>query len=295
MIDPSKTAETKIKFKTSMRGLDIFQTVYALLVALGLREVFVAFTTIFEQQNLVEMLIFGNILLLSVRFFWVPRNFRRLYYVSEYCRHHGLGHLTVTPAEASLNLIVILLHALLYFLLCKQFEYFVFVTASYDSLSTSAFASYVYFHASLLILNGIWLIYINAKEDAIRAGAGNPPLLRTNSESRLWYRSNLAFALIAVAPVVVFLPCPQSTFSECVAASYSTSHALSVIPTSAYGIASVFDIMVEAFGGGADRILFVEMWVIVFFALNSILDLALTAGYYVMLEDIEDEKSYSAN
>jgi hypothetical protein len=67
-----------------------------------------------------------------------------------------------------------------------------------------------------------------------------------------------------------------------------------VIPTSAYGIASVFDTMVEAFGWGSDRILCVELWVIVFFALNSILDLAVTAGYYVMLEDIEDERSYSA-
>jgi hypothetical protein len=43
--------KASVKFKINMRGLDIVQTVYALLVALGLREVFLAFYNIFLLQQ----------------------------------------------------------------------------------------------------------------------------------------------------------------------------------------------------------------------------------------------------
>jgi hypothetical protein len=290
----------KTKFKQSMRGVDIIQTVYALLIALGLREVFVAFHTIFLRQavayqspNFVAALgLFLNIVLLSVRFFWVPRNFRRLYYVSEFCRAQGKDAVVLRAVETSVHVMVILAHGALHFLLCKQFEYFVFVATTYDALATSAFTTYVYIHASLLVLNSLWLIIVNIREDQILDAAGHPPALKSNSESRLWYRSNLAFALLAVAPLVVFSSC-TSGFSECISVSYSKLQgSLNVIPTSAYNVAAVFKYIAESIPGEHDPSLILALWVLVVLAANSLLDLTLTAHYYVILEDMETEWVY---
>jgi hypothetical protein len=287
------------KFKTNLRGLDIIQAVYALLLALGLREVFLAFYTIFLQQRVsgsdnlvVALLLFANILLLSVRFFWVPRNFRRLYYVSEYCRI--LGNYSGLPAyEASTHILIILAHGALYFLLCKEFEYFVFVTSSYNSLMVSAFTTYVFLHVSLLTVNGFWIMLINKREDMIRQKSGQLPLLQHKSESKIWYRSNLAFSLLTVAPIVVLSSC-QASFSECLSVAYSNiQRPYSLIPTSSYNIASLFELMAAMFSGfNKSRDFLLAMWALLLLGVNSIIDLFFTAGYYIYLEDVETEEVY---
>lgn len=286
-----------IKFKRNMRGVDVIQTVYALLIALGLREVFLAFYSVFQQPagatvNLAVALgLFINIMLLSVRFFWVPRNFRRLYFVSEYCisrKKPGLA-----GWESSINVFIILLHGLLHFLLCKQFEYFVFVSTTYDLLSTPAFATCIYLHVTLLIVNGFWLIYTNLREGALLKRAGTPEMLQAKPGSRLWYRSNLLFALISVSPLVVFSSC-SSALSQCLLAAYPETQGLSALPTSAYSIALFFDLVMSVFSGlSSSRDTLLAWWALLFLTTNSLLDLAFTSSYYVILEDVETETTYA--
>jgi hypothetical protein len=286
-----------VKFKTSMRGVDVIQTVYALLIALGLREVFLALYTIFQQiqvwrpENLyVALALFFNIMLLSVRFFWVPRNFRRLYFVSLY--RTSFNNPGLQAWEASFNIFIILLHGLLHFLLCKQFEYFVFITTAYDSLSTPTFAAYVYLHVTLLILNGLWLIYTNRREDDLR-DQDSPEIFQAKPASRLWYRSNLTFALISVSPLAIFSSC-SSVLSECLRAAYADPQGLSVLPTSAYSVASLFDLATPLFSLlTGSREAAVALWAMTFLLINSFLDLAFTSSYYVLLEDFETELSFA--
>jgi hypothetical protein len=276
------------KFKTTMRGVDVIQTVYALLIALGLREVFVALYTIMQQthvantENLpIAAALFVNIVLLSVRFFWVPRNFRRLYFVSLYSSHfHGAG---LWRGEVSFNIGIILIHGFLHFMLCKQFEYFVFLSTAYDFLSTAAFASYVYIHVTLLTVNGLWIIYTNLREDRFRR-PDTVGIFQSKPESRIWYRSNLVFALISVAPLAIFSGC-SSNMSQCLAAAYTVTEGLSVLPTSAYSIATLFDLIAAS----ASREFAIAWWAMIFLFINSFFDLFLTSGYYVMLEDFETE------
>jgi hypothetical protein len=288
--------QRQIKFKTSMRGVDVIQTVYALLVALGLRDVFAAFYNIFEQASvnlrgsfLVALALFVNIILLSVRFFWVPRNFRRLYFEATFAT--GFAHPGLKPWEVSLNIFVILLHGALHFLLCKQFEYFVFISMSYQFLVSSSFATYVFLHVSMLVVNGLWILYTTRREDSLRLPDG-PDMFKPKPASRLWYRSNLAFALIAVAPLVVFSSCSAS-LSQCLQAAYPEPQLLSLLPMSALSVASFFDLVSPLFSelaGSHDGA--IAAWAMMALLINSLVDLLFTSSYYVLLEDYEDELAY---
>ena len=295
MVENATPPIHQFKFKTSMRGVDVIQTVYALLIALGLRDVFAAFYTIFQKappegsDNFpIALALFANIMLLSVRFFWVPRNFRRLYFKSAFS--DGFTGSKLLMWESSLNIFVILLHGLLHFLLCKQFEYFVFIATSYDLLFTASFATYVYLHASLLIVNALWIIYTTWREDDLRK-EGAPEMLQAKPASRVWIRSNLAFALIAVGPLVIFASC-SSPLDKCLQAAYPDSHWLSALPTSAYSIAALFDWIEPLLGAGHSRDFTVACWAMAAFAINSFLDLGFTSSYYVLLEDYEEELTY---
>lgn len=288
--------QRQLKFKTSMRGVDVIQTVYALLIALGLRDVFAAFYNIYQQASvssrggfLVALLLFINIILLSVRFFWVPRNFRRLYFEAAFTTSFAASGLK--PWEVSLNILVIMLHGALHFLLCKQFEYFVFISMSYKSLSSPSFATYVFLHVGLLTLNGLWILYTTRREDNLRL-PGSPEMFKAKPASRLWYRSNLAFALIAVAPLVVFSPC-SSPMAQCLKAAYPDPQMLSLLPMSAVGGASVFDLLsplLSKLAGSRDAAL--VAWAMTALLINSLLDLFFTSSYYVLLEDFEEELTY---
>ena len=286
----------KFKFKTSMRGVDVIQTVYALLIALGLRDVFAAFYTIFQQAPpdrsdnfLIALALFVNIILLSVRFFWVPRNFRRLYFETTFSE--GFSGSKLRTWESSFNIFVILLHGLLHFLLCKQFEYFVFIATTYDLLATASFATYVYLHASLLIVNALWIIYTTWREDDLRK-ADAPEMLQAKPASRVWIRSNLLFALIALGPLVIFASC-SSPLGSCLQAAYPESHWLSALPTSAYSIATLFSWIEPLLGSGHSRDFAVAWWAMAAFVINSLLDLGFTSSYYVLLEDYEEELTYA--
>jgi hypothetical protein len=319
---------TTVKYKLNMRGLDIIQTVYGLLLALGLREVFLAFYDIFKQpfssveSALVAALLFLNIILLSLRFFWVPRNLRRLYFVSEYCRLKCQGaqadsastEPNILPAYVtSWHIGVILLHGALYFLVCKEFEYYVFVSISYTSYSRTVFATYVFVHASLLIFNALWLISVNASEDAMRRkwlpNDDHPPFLKFGSESKIWYRNNLAFALLAIGPLAVFSAC-DSDLPACLSMAFPTGQPpfatisasspfalihmsslspFAVIPTSSLNIAFLFEYIAAAFSPLASRDVLLAVWAMAALIANSVIDLTFTAPRYIGLEEIEQE------
>jgi hypothetical protein len=297
-----------IKFKLNMRGMDIIQTVYGLLLALGLREAFLGFYDVVLQQQsglpiqdlLVAAAVFVNIILLSLRFFWVPRNLRRLFYVSQYCirtKSQPINPLVqpraLKPWETPAHICCILMHGAFYFLVCKQFEYYVFVSTAYDSYSRSAFATYVFVHASFLVFNALWLIWVTRTEDAIRQSwlkpGEDPPFLKAGSESKFWYRNNLVFSLLAVAPVAVFSSC-DSDLNACLSMAFPPmQRPFAVIPTSAFNIAIVFEYFAYIFSALVPRDVFLALWALVSFGANSIIDLINTAPRYIGLEEIEEE------
>jgi hypothetical protein len=183
------------------------------------------------------------------------------------------------------------MHGALYFLLCKQFEYYVFVSTNYNSYSRSVFATYVFVHASLLILNALWIAFLNMREDAmLKALEGDtPPFLQSKSESKVWYRNNLAFSLLAVAPLAVFSSC-DSQLSDCLAVAFSPGQRpFAVIPTSSINIAFVFEYFAATFSGSESRDFALAIWALAALIANSLVDLFLTAPYYINLEEVEEE------
>jgi|ERR1700733_6485758 hypothetical protein len=289
-----------VKFKKNMRGVDIIQTVYAFLMGLGLREAFLASYEIYLKwesldwhQIILPALLFFNIILLSVRFFWVPRNFRYLYFCAEQNKFHlEPDKAPLSSFETSVHVFIILIHSLLYFLLCRQFGYFTFVSIRYESGSQGALTSYVFLHASLLIFNAVWLIYVNWKETDLQSKFKIDPQERfhnLNSESKFWFRNNLFFSLLAVAPLAAFASC-SSELLACISQAFSAKPPpFPVIPTSTFNIALVFDYI---FKGVTKPDFFLAIWALGALMINSVIDLSFTAHYYVNLEEVEEEASY---
>jgi hypothetical protein len=298
------------KIKMTMRGMDIIQTVYAFLMGLGLREAFLASYEIYLKLSslgwdtiILVGLLFLNIVLLSVRFFWVPRNLRHLYFLAEASEVRSKSPTVLSAAETSVHIIIILVHSLLYFFLCRQFAYFAFVSIAYDSNSQVALLSYVFLHISLLIFNAFWLMCVNKREAYIRERSNDSPSdQKFESESRLWYRNNLFFSLLAVAPLAVFSSCGSELLlciphSSAAIPNATIPQTLPVIPTSALNIALFFnyffDIAVKNPFIPVSREFIVGFWAMVALMLNSMFDLFLTAHYYVKLEEIEREVTYT--
>jgi len=296
--------KTTIKFKLNMRGLDIIQTVYVFLMGLGLREAFLAsYDIVLRLQSLswpqetVLGLLFLNLLFLSVRFFWVPRSFRRLYFLSEVRRSRDGVSSRIRPAETSLHLFIILVHSAIYFLLCRQFAYFAFVSTAYKSYSQTALATYVLLHALLLIFNALWLIYISMRMDRIRRTIIDlPPFLESKSESWLWSRNNLICSLLAVAPLVVFTSC-NSGVVACISVAFPADRQpFAIIPTSVVNIAFfieyfVFEPLKMIWSEPIPSDFVVGFWALGWLMINSIWDLFVTAHYYINLEEIEEEQA----
>ena len=96
---------TSPSFKENIGGLTVIQAVYAFAMALGLREVFLGSRTFMtnvafspdgfslERVLLLSALLL-NMMLLGLRFFWVPRNLRGLIFAAVKARGHQGGRLS---------------------------------------------------------------------------------------------------------------------------------------------------------------------------------------------------------
>ncbi|MFN0264195.1 hypothetical protein ACKTEK_09995 [Tepidamorphus sp. 3E244] len=299
MAGETKTYRFNPAFST--RGLDTINAVYAFIMALGLTEVFIGSHTFITnvlfgagEQELalrwVTFLFFLNVILLGMRFFWVPRNLRRLIYAAAHSspeepRLPGLPNWFI-----SLNWFIIFLHGGLFYVICREYKFIMFLLSSNPVLDGASVSGYIIAHAALLIINGLWIGMLAGYEGWLRRKAGEGMAAELPG-GVIWFRNNLAFSLLALAPFVVVGSC-QSTVVACISAVQMPALEVSdVSPTSPVLIAHLYDMAVGLFvGTGTDPAIAITLWVLVCLLINSLLDLALTGKYYVMQEEVAWEE-----
>lgn len=295
------TVSENFKHKYSIRGIDTMQAVYAFVMALGLREVFIGSHTFINDilfgsseelsgVRLLSFLLLINITLLGMRFFWVPRNLRSYVCVAALAHdaEFKLGH--VSNIFISMNWLIIFFHAGLYFVICLEFKYIMFIISSDAVFDTTALSGYILGHAFLLIINGLWIGMLarseraHARADQVSAGPQKP------AGGVIWFRNNLAFSLLAIGPFALIGTC-QSAAISCIAASDQALQAPGMLlPTSPVVMTVFYDLATMAFGPLLESFeLTVAYWVLFCFFLNSLLDLATTGRHYLVLEEIEWE------
>ncbi len=185
---------TKLLTKDDIRtGMNVAQTVYAVVMTLGLKVAVEAlYPAIFARGTsgvgtLSPVLIgiaFITILMLAMRFFWVTRN---LY---AYALHHIRAKKAAKKIFRPLMLYhfpVALLHSILFFGICEAF-------AEMTESTQPMHAPVIHFIGiciTLLLLNAIWLSFITPRDDS---GPGR----------RVWARNNGLFAVMVGLVLVAF-------------------------------------------------------------------------------------------
>jgi hypothetical protein len=172
-------------------GTTLMQTVYTVALVVGLQAVIDASYRMFfsttsgpaVKSPAYLSLVLVAIVLLAVRFFWVPRN------LNSYIFHcYGrLGDRTFTRIT-TVHFPVVLAHALLIYYICQAF---LDMTRTQAGLESDAMAGYVTrftsLYAGLLVLNAAWIRWIMPR------GTG------TAGPGRIWSNNNFAFAGLALA------------------------------------------------------------------------------------------------
>lgn len=297
-----------VKLKTNMRGLDVVQSVYALAMALGLTDVFLGAKTlltemVFGQQHdetaklWLVFMVFSNVVLLGLRFFWVPRNLADLVFRAAQCMKpedveagRGLG---VSNISFAFHLIVIFLHGAMFFLACAEFEYVSFLSSSSFPLNASLFTGYIVLHVSLLLLNSGWIYLIQEQERRIEQqtkALDDPP-----TPGNVWWLNNLLCSLVAIGPFAVLGTCTLA--ARCVAGDAGlASEIFNPGPLSPHQLSTVL----QAIAGWLSRIAAVPMeaslwWALAVLAFNSLFDLCTTGQSYMFFRDVEWEHAQAAS
>lgn len=291
--------------KRTARGLDVIQSVYAFAMALGLTDVFIGSKTFLNDvilgdgatidgRALVIGLMLVNILLLGLRFFWVPRNLVELVHVAakgEAALHPDGGgrKIDLSSFSVALHLIMIFVHGALFFMICDEFEYIAFLASSSIPVSGSMFTGFLTMQACLLLINAGWISLIKRQEARIerKAGIADDGTVSTGS---VWWMNNLASALVATAPFAVLGAC-RSELGQCAAQSYEIgANMLNPSPGSAHQFAVIFEGVVEGLArlgiGATDPAL---LWALGIFLLNSGVDLFTTGRDYLFFDEVEWE------
>lgn len=279
------------------------QAVYAFIVVLCLREVFLGSHSFFINlpttistgitvKSVIIILLIINIVFLGMRFFWVPRNLRRNIAALANAKDDGQPDLSVLPDWCIfINWFVIIIHSILFFLLCTEFEFVVFSFSSSATVSQSVFSGYAYLHIALLTINGLWVGMLTSQERRLR----NPNQVAGESTyvtvGAFWSRSNLVFSLATLAPFAVASNCEPSML-RCLAGLNLTGDWVGeFLPTSPLGLSAIYDfvhwlVTISGFQGTY----FAILWVLVLLMVNSIIDMLSTAKDYILFEEIEWEK-----
>jgi hypothetical protein len=191
-------------------GMNLAQTVYAVLMTLGLKVAAEAlYPAVFAPGRagdgafspVVLSLVFISVLFLAIRFFWVPRN---LY---EYV-HHYIGSREKKDLKLvfrSLMLIhfpIAFIHTLLFFGICEAFAE---MAKGADGSHAAPAVHFVWIAIALLGLNAAWLWF------GIPSGSGG-------SGRMIWAINNLIFAGLACMALAGFYVIGFSTLALLVAA-----------------------------------------------------------------------------
>lgn len=289
------------KFKENLGGLNVIQAVYAFAMALGLSEVFLGSRTflinaVFGAEtfsvlrfSLMAALLL-NIMLLGLRFFWVPRNLRGLIFTAVKYRTNKAnqpGKVPLSNLEVAFHLVVIFLHGTIFYFLCVEFDYVAFVSSSSLPFNTLTFAGYVFLHASLLLVNALWIALIQRRENGIREGgdaAGNA----STAAGSVWWRNNLVCAMLALAPLSVFATCGAAG-NSCIRRSQGQDiDIFSLLPFTPdqiyFALSSAFEILHVNPSDIGTAMLGASLFILL---MNSILDLTQTGGTYLIFEEVE--------
>tara|TARA_R110002020_G_scaffold15611_39_gene55848 strand:- start:3461 stop:4699 length:1239 start_codon:yes stop_codon:yes gene_type:complete len=334
--EPLVAPRYTLRYKLSVRGIEVFQAVFAFIMALGLGEVFTGsyhfLTTVLfspdqtNSEKLLFLLVFFNIVLLGIRFFWVPRNFRLL--VHETVRHHPEMH-DLSPLqhyEISIHWFIVLLHAMLFYLIGSEFEHIGFLMLSSKPFSQSALYGFFTMQIVLLLLNSAWIAAIEYRKRDFARRTDNAAISLKPPGSILWMRNNLACVLLTLGPLAIGSTCPAATghclviaeaqsSAGCVMADGGAARAgkveciddlpsltgagLAPSPTSPAIIANASSLLFETVFAAldpsdADRMIYwPALWILIIFLVNSLLDLLNTGKFYLMLEEVEWDVDYS--
>jgi hypothetical protein len=204
----------RLRQKDITAGMTLMQTVYTVALVLGLETVVDAsYTVVFPPTPGSSVrspgylgIVLISILLLAIRFFWVPRNLN-----SYIVRFYGELRDRAFTRLTTLHFPITLAHALVFYYICKVF---VDMTQVHISIESAEMTDYVtrfsLLYAGLLLLNGLWLWRITP-----RAASSNDP-------GRIWSHNNLAFVCLTLTAVAAckFLGVANSTFVVVVCAMF---------------------------------------------------------------------------
>jgi hypothetical protein len=179
-------------------GLAVMQTVYAVAMVLGFKNALERSYGVFvsplegPQGGLphpVLILALAAIMLLGLRFFWVPRN---LYaYVLKPLSDSSKLQARMRIMTA-VHFPIVLVHALLFFAVCEAYVDLVKSNASLASgLVVTLTGRFVFLFAGLLLVNGVWLL----ATFGVKLGT---------AEGR-WALSNVVFGLLALLDALLVL------------------------------------------------------------------------------------------
>lgn len=284
--------------KQTLKGIDSIQTVYAFAIALGLREVFIGMNRFFSENlsgseaydapSLLIIILFINIILLGVRFFWVPSNLRRLMIaaVTDYNKRKEEGQAVekqVLPNyNSAIHIIVIIAHGALYYFICSEFSYIAFVLSSPLPLEASTFHNYIILHAAILIVNAIWIARIANQILTINKGKSQSSVKDPGSA---WWRNNAICGLMAIGPFYVSNSC-RGSMIDCVENTQPIEPIFTILlpisPDKAASILASVHWFSDTFISGG---ILLVVWCSCFFFINSVIDFIKTGTDYLITED----------
>jgi hypothetical protein len=209
-------------------GLSLVQTIYGIAMVLGVQgAIETAYAVLVapspqptSMPRGVLFLMVAAIMLLGLRFFWVPRNLYAYLLVSKHPLERRLRRMTL------LHFPIVLIHALLFYCVCQAFVDVASSTAPlHSSLSRELATRFVFFYAGLLLVNGAWLLL----------GFGNPG--RSTAEW-IWGWNNLAAAVLTVAAWIAFeaLDMPVVAFLSIAATIFAANSLIDLWKASAHYI-----------------------------------------------------------
>jgi hypothetical protein len=294
--------QRSVNIKTNVRGLDVLATVYAFAMALGLTQVFIgsqSFLTrvlsgtapLTDEKTLLVLMLFANVALLGLRFFWAPRNLQSLVIMAArtdaIAPNADRARGDLSNRAIAFHLLIIFAHGTLFYLICAEFEFIAFSISSSLPLNSSVFVGYIIMHASLLLMNAAWIALVRRQEVRLAsrsiANAHDKP-----SAGNVWWRNNLTASLFALAPFAIASTC-QSETAQCIRQPVESAlDVTAMLPTSPQVFASVYyDIVGLLSRIGVDSLFLPIYWVFAVFLINSAYDLLNAGRYYVFFEDVE--------
>jgi hypothetical protein len=187
---------TRLDYEDIRSGMALMQTVYTIALVLGLEKVVEASYSLYFSRTSEPsvtspgylVVILAAIILLSIRFFWVPRNLNS-YIISFYDQLKE----RVFTRMTTIHFPIALAHALLFYYISQVFVDMTQVHAGIESKEMTDNATrFVVLYASLLLLNSAWLLRIT------------PRAAKATQPGKIWAVNNAACALLALIELALF-------------------------------------------------------------------------------------------